>query len=214
MKNKRLVSAIMGAISLLLVPGIAVAGSATEWVQATVSEMQNTLPKESQGESLTQEQIDQISRLVGKSFNFQKLAQMVLGRHWKERTPKEREEFTSLFRQLLEQSHVLKMTTEAKAEQRFVGEQVEGDRAVVQAIAKVDDSEIPVEYILVRQNGAWQIYDLGIDGMRLSQIYRSQFNKVISKDSYAELIKRMRMKLEEIAMDQEMSASYSRVSSK
>lgn len=215
MTNKRFACAVIGAVSFLLVPSMAPAGShsATEWVQTTVADMQNVLPEQGQGGRLTPAQLKEVSRLVDDSFHFPKLAQMVLGRHWKNRTPAERKEFIALFRQLLEKSHVMRMATEGKAEQRFVGEEVEKDRAVVQAVAKVDDSEIPIEYILVRQNGTWKIYDLGVDGMRLSQIYRSQFNKVISRGSYGDLVQRMKMKLEEIELEQKASvSSYSQVS--
>lgn len=213
MIDKRIVCAVMA--SFLLVPSMAPAGSRspTERVQAAVLEMQNAIPEQRDGEALTPEQAEQVSRLIGNHFDFPKLARMVLGRHWKKRTPAEQKEFVSLFTELLERSHMMKMSTQAKAEQRFVGEEVKEDQAVVQAIAKVDDSEIPVEYILGQQNGTWKIYDLGIDGTRLSQIYRSQFNKVISKGSYDDLIRRMKIKLEEIELDQEITrASYSQVS--
>ncbi len=64
-----------------------------------------------------------------------------------------------------------------------------------------DDTEIPVDYYLIRQNGSWKICDLGIDGMRLSMIYRAQFNRVISKDSYKDLVRRMQNKLQEVAYE-------------
>jgi phospholipid transport system substrate-binding protein len=215
MTNQRFACAVIGAVSFLLVPRVAPAGSQspTEWVQTTVAEMQNVLPEQGQGGTLTPAQLKEVSRLVNDSFHFPKLAQMVLGRHWKDRTTAERKEFITLFQQLLEKSHVMRMATEGKAEQRFVSEEVEKDRAIVQAVAKVDDSDIPIEYILVQQNGTWKIYDLGVDGMRLSQIYRSQFNKVISRSSYDDLIQRMKMKLEEIELEQKASvSSYSQVS--
>lgn len=215
MTNKRFACAVIGAVSLLLVPRMAPAGppSPTEWVQTTLAEMQNVLPEQGQGRELTPEQLKEVSRLVSDSWHFPKLAQTVLGRHWKDRTAAERKEFIALFQLLFEKSHVMKMATEGKAEQRFVGEEIEKDRAIVQAVAKVDDSEIPIEYILVRQNGTWKIYDLGVDGMRLSQSYRAQFNKVISRGSYKDLIQRMKMKLEEIELDEKASvSSYSQVS--
>jgi phospholipid transport system substrate-binding protein len=95
----------------------------------------------------------------------------------------------------------MKIPSKAKAEQRYVGERIEGDRAVVQAVVMAEDNEIPIDYALVRYNGTWKIYDLGIDGMRLSEIYRSQFNKVISSASYDELVRRMQIKLQESAVE-------------
>lgn len=215
MKNKQLACAVIGTVAVLLVPRMGVAETPTEWVKTSVSEMQNVLPNGAQGESLTEEQVEKVSRLLDDKFDFAKLARMVLGRHWNKRTPAEQKEFVTLFQQLIEQSHVVRMATEAKAEQRFVGEEVEEDQALVEAVAMVDESEVPIEYVLIRNNGTWKIYDLGVDGMRLSQIYRAQFNKVISRDSYDHLIQRMKMKLEEIEMDNgKPGSSYSKVSSR
>jgi phospholipid transport system substrate-binding protein len=95
----------------------------------------------------------------------------------------------------------MKLSTKVKAEQRYLGERIEGDRAVVQAVVMAEDNEVPIDYALVRHNGTWKIYDLGIDGTLLSEIYRSQFNKVISSGSYDELVRRMEIKLQEFAVE-------------
>jgi phospholipid transport system substrate-binding protein len=39
------------------------------------------------------------------------------------------------------------------------------------------------------------VYDIVIEGLSLANNYRTQFNTIIVQDSYAALVKRMRLKL-------------------
>lgn len=185
----------------IALPGLAVAGSPTDWVQGTILEVKNTLAIQDSGTELTPEQALEISRVFGNRFSFQEMARLALGQHWQQLSAQERTKFVRLFRGLMEQSHLWRLSTHAGVEQRYVGERIEGDRAVVQALVKADDGDIPVDYILVPHNGSWKISDLNIDGVKLSATYRSEFNRVISKSSYKELVRKMSVKLEEVTME-------------
>ena len=49
--------------------------------------------------------------------------------------------------------------------------------------------------------GTWMVYDVGVEGERWVEGFRSQFNDVITKKSYKELIKMMKKKLVEVKED-------------
>lgn len=201
MKINQSFRVVISAVSFLLVPTLGLAGSPTEWVRASVAQMKNSLAEHEPGERLSREKIMEVSRLIADRFDFFEMARLSLGRHWQQRSPKERQEFVQLFRNLLQQSHFMKMTNEARSEQRFLGERIDGERAVVHAMVMEEQSEVPIDYHLIRNNGHWRIFDVGVDGMRLSHVYRTQFNKVIARGSYDELIKRMQIKLQEVAFE-------------
>ena len=59
------------------------------------------------------------------------------------------------------------------------------------------DLPVTVEYRLLHKNNDWKVYDIVIEGVSLVNNYRTQFNTIILKDSYAGLIKQMRLKLEQ-----------------
>lgn len=201
MKINTLVFRLAVLATCIALPGLAVAGSPTDWVQGTILEVKNTLAIQDSGTELTPEQVLDISRVLGNRFSFREMARLALGRHWQQLSAQERTEFVQLFRGLLERSHLWKLSAQAGVEQRYVGERIEGDRAVVQALVQADDGELPISYILVPHNGSWKICDLNIDGVKLSATYRSEFNRVISKSSYKELVRKMSAKLEEVAME-------------
>ena len=59
------------------------------------------------------------------------------------------------------------------------------------------DLPAAVEYRLLQRDGNWKVYDIVIEGVSLVNNYRTQFNTIIMKDSYAGLVKQMRLKLEQ-----------------
>ena len=65
-------------------------------------------------------------------------------------------------------------------------------------IVSTKGEEFSVNYKLLRTNGAWRIYDVVVEHISLVNNYRSQFNRVISNSSYADLIKRIDQKLKEL----------------
>ena len=201
MKINTLVLQLVVLAASVALPGLAMAGSPTAWVQGTVVEVTSTLVTRDSGADLTLDQVKEVSRILGKRFSFGEMARLALGQYWKELSARERTEFVQLFRNLLERSQLWNLSTHAGAEQRYVGERMEGDRAVVRALVQADGGEVPVDYFLLPYNGSWKIFDLSIDGVRLSHMYRAEFNRVISKSSYKELVRRMSAKLEEVAME-------------
>jgi phospholipid transport system substrate-binding protein len=186
--------------TFLALPGLAMAGPPTDVVQSTVVEMRSTVAVEDLGAELTREQVIKISRVLQNRFSFREMARLVLGQHWQPLSAQERTEFVQLFRGLLVRSFLLKMTTHPEVEQHYVGERIEGDRAVVQALVRTDMGELLVDYFLLPHNGSWKICDLTIDGVRLSHAYRADIHRVISLSSYKELVRQMSVKLEEVTM--------------
>jgi len=54
-----------------------------------------------------------------------------------------------------------------------------------------------VDARLLRREGRWFIYDVSIEGISLLSNYRSQFDRIIRKSSYEELIHRLKAKRDE-----------------
>ena len=59
------------------------------------------------------------------------------------------------------------------------------------------DANVEVVYQLLRRDGNWQIYDIVIEGVSLVNNYRTQFNNIISQESYEGLVKKLKLKLEQ-----------------
>ncbi len=135
-------------------------------------------------------------------FDFTEMAKRSLGIHWGKRTPQEREEFVTLFADLLEHSYATRLETYTDQEVLYTKEQVEDTFGLVATmiVSTKENINIPMEYKLLRQDNQWKVYDVVIDGISMVSNYRSQFNRIIETSSYAELVQRMRVKQESEAL--------------
>jgi phospholipid transport system substrate-binding protein len=125
------------------------------------------------------------------------VGQWAMGKHWEARSPAEQQEFITLLEQLFAKIAF------AKSAQFFgdlhitvTGEKISGQRAVVKTTVRhPKEGLVSIDYQLVQNNGTWRIRDILLDDVSLATNLRSQFNKIITEHSYAELLRRMREKL-------------------
>lgn len=148
----------------------------------------------------SEERRTKIRQAVLQRFGFEEMAQRAMGQHWRTLTPQQQQEFVALFTDLLERSYINRIENFSGGRQgvRYPKEEVANDQATVHTeIVSGRDLPATVEYRLLRQDGDWKVYDIVIEGVSLVNNYRTQFNTIILKDSYAGLIKQMRLKLDQ-----------------
>ena len=134
-----------------------------------------------------------VRRIAHEVFDVQETARRALGRHWRGRTPTEREEFVQLFAELMESTYISRIDLYGGERLRFVDEKIDGEHAVVRArIVTRGGTEVPVEGRMLRRGDRWLIYDVVIEGVSLIANYRSQFDRIIRSSSFADLVKRLR----------------------
>jgi len=61
-------------------------------------------------------------------------------------------------------------------------------------------ADFSVSYKLAREDGNWQIYDILVENVSLINSYRVQFARVITRQSYKELVEKIRQKTGEIPL--------------
>jgi len=139
-----------------------------------------------------------VRQVANDIFDFSETAKRSLARHWAPRTQAERDEFVSLFSDLLERSYIGKIELYGGEKVQFVGESVEGEGAVVRTkLITKQGTEIPIDYRMLHRGEKWLVYDVVIEGVSLISNYRTQFNKIITTSSFQELLKKMKTKQEE-----------------
>lgn len=140
-----------------------------------------------------------IRTILNDRFDFAEMARRSLAKHWKGRTPEEQKEFVSIFSDLLERSYIGKI-------EKYTNEKITYDREKIKGKGKyglvatsivTDKVDIPINYKLINKNNIWVVYDVTIEGVSFVSTYRSQYNEVITRDSYAKLIEQMKDKLKE-----------------
>jgi phospholipid transport system substrate-binding protein len=149
----------------------------------------------------------EIRRVAGRLFDFNEMARRTLARHWSDRTAGEREEFVSLFRDLLERSYLTRLENYSGERIVYLGETVDGEFATVRSkIVTGTSSEMTLSYRLHLAGQRWAVYDILIEGVSFVGSYRSQFHRIISKGSYEELVRKLRQDNSESAVRVERTA--------
>ena len=143
----------------------------------------------------TKERRDQLKQILFTRFDFTEMAKRALGADWRRRTPKEQEEFVQLFTELLEHAYadIIESYTEDKI--IYVGEKLDGNYAdVASKVLASNGAEYSLNYKAHLVNSEWRVYDVIAENISVVNNFRSQFNRVIAKSSYEELVRRLKEK--------------------
>jgi phospholipid transport system substrate-binding protein len=144
---------------------------------------------------------EEVRKLVGGFLDYQELAKRSLARHWDEITPKQRTEFTETLRQLVERSYLKQIHGSPNYKIKYEKEEKAGNEATVDATlhttSKGKKVDVALEYKMIGKEGKWVVYDVITDEQSMLENYRAEFNKIITKDGFDALMKRMHKKLEE-----------------
>jgi phospholipid transport system substrate-binding protein len=134
------------------------------------------------------ERIDRLRAIAHPIFDFKEMAKRTLGPHWRKRTPAEQQEFVKLFRDFLEKIYSNRVDLYAGEKVIFGRETVDDEFAQVEStVINAKGEELSVVYRLRRADGKWKVYDAVVENISIVNNYRSQFDRVISKDSFDEL---------------------------
>ncbi|MCX5896391.1 MAG: ABC transporter substrate-binding protein [Proteobacteria bacterium] len=139
-----------------------------------------------------------VMRSVGDElFDWEEMAKRSLAVYWRDRSPEEKKEFTKLFTDLLEHTYMGKIESYSGEKILYTKETVEDQYALVETkVVTKQDVEYPVNYWVINRQGRWLVYDVSIEGVSLVKNYRTQFNEILARSSYQELVKKLKEKQE------------------
>ncbi|GEM_PF-5069715 len=185
----------------------ATAGTPTRAIQ----ELENKTDSYKTSEKLSAEDRNYNAKLkheiITGTFNIQELCRLSLDQHWAKLSPGQQSEFVSLMIQLLEKKAILsKEQSKTKGQQYFV--KYLGDtyldpqktRAKTKTLIQIPKEQlrIAINYKLIKVGKQWKVFDVIVDDASLLDNYKYQFNSIITKYGYPELVTRIRKKLSEI----------------
>jgi len=182
----------------LAISGSSIAGGPTEDVRKTTDKLIAIVSDPALKEpDKAREKATRIRKAVDERFDWEEMSKRTLARYWKRRTEREKEEFVDLFGKLLERTYLDKVEGYSGEKVLYVGERVDRNYGIVVVkIVTKKDTEILVKYKLKKKGGKWLVYDISIEGVSLVNNYRKQFNSIMTRSSYEDLVKKLRTKVE------------------
>jgi len=191
-------TALVLALALVLAAPPARAGAPTEQLKAQIDRVLKLIDDPALKDNPKDKRVA-VRKIADDIFDFGETAKRALGRHWAARTQAERDEFVQLFGDLLERSYISKIELYGGEKIQYMSDRIEDDQAaVLSKLVTKAGSDVPIEYRMLKKGDRWLVYDVIIEGVSLVANYRTQFNKIIQTSSYAELVKKMKSRQEEM----------------
>jgi phospholipid transport system substrate-binding protein len=126
------------------------------------------------------------------NFDFNRMTQLALGKHWPRATAKQKQDLVTEFRNLLVRTYSSSLT-------EFTNQTVEfkplalkpGDTDVTvrSEIRQPGGQPIPIDYSMYKTAFGWKVYDVTIDSVSLVTNYRASFANTIRQQGIDGLIK-------------------------
>jgi phospholipid transport system substrate-binding protein len=181
---------------LLAAAGTATAAGPTETVKAAVQQV-FAQPGDSAVKTVSPaERRAQIRKITETLFDFDEMSQRSLGAAWAKASSTEQREFVRLFGSLIANAYMGRIEQYAGEPITYVDERIDGDDARVKSqVVTPKGSEVGIEYRLYHgTDGRWTVYDIYVDGFSLVGSYKAQFNRLLQRGSFADLLKQLRQK--------------------
>jgi phospholipid transport system substrate-binding protein len=178
-----------------LPPASGWAGEPTEQLQTQLERVLKVVQDSEAKKGGRVEQRRAVRKIAEEIFDFGDTARRALARHWAQRSAAEREEFVAVFTDVFEHAYLSKVELLQGDRVAYLGDSVEGGVAKVRTrLTTKQGSQLDVDYRMQQRgsSGRWMVYDVLIEGVSLVDNYRNQFNSVIQRSSYQELVRRLK----------------------
>ena len=146
--------------------------------------------------------------ILEQLFDFREFSRRVLASNWKNFTPSQRDEFVRVFTEFLGKFYMGKVQEKYRDERlNYVGQEM---KSATQALVNIEvvwrGQEIPVDLWMIKREGMWKIYDIQVLGISAVRNYRAQFKSLLSKETPAQVIQRIKDKIREIDSEKQNSS--------
>lgn len=135
-----------------------------------------------------------VDKIVLPHFDFERITQTAVGKHWRDASAQQRRALVEAFRQVLVRTYARALLSYSGEEIRYLPVKPGRSPSMVTVSTEVREPgapPVPVDYRLYLQGGAWKVYDVVIDHVSLVSNYRGSFNAEVRKGGIDGLIARL-----------------------
>ena len=180
------------ALSGSLAAGQSVRASPTEVIKQSNARLVSILRP---GKSATSAEQAEVLKIITETTDFPTVARTIFGARWDTVSDDQRRDFISYFSRLVGVAAIEKMGRARADQVRYLDEEIRANHAIVRTEAMFQGKHVPLDYSLTLIGGDWRVTDYRLDGVLSTDSYRKQFNRVLQKDTFADLLKRLKAKV-------------------
>lgn len=151
-----------------------------------------------QSEKPQEEKISSIKNITNEIFDWRLIGQYALAQNWKNFNTKEKEEFISVFSNLIFKTYFFRVKKDENDFELIFLNRIKKreTKATIKTIISRGKTKINIEYELIFKDKNWKIYNIKIESLSLVLNYRVQFNSFLKDKSPKDLIEVLKEKVE------------------
>jgi phospholipid transport system substrate-binding protein len=141
----------------------------------------------------------QVAAVLDAMIDYEELAKRSLSSHWGDLSDAQHKEFTGILKNLVRRNYERNVKNILDYRVEYLGEEPGSEGVVVHSRASSAsnprEEPIAIDYQLLGAGGGWRVVDVVTEGSSLVNNYKNQFHRIIQKDGYDVLVRRMKDKL-------------------
>lgn len=142
---------------------------------------------------------EKVTTSVRGFLDIDELGKRAMADNWAKLTKEQQAQFLTVLRDLIEANYVKGLRANVDYAVDYTGESTDKDGNItvttsIKAQRKGKPYKIEVDYVLIKQGNALKAFDVKTDGVGLVENYRVMFQKIIDREKFEGLIKRMQDK--------------------
>lgn len=138
-----------------------------------------------------------VHELILPHFDFVRISQWVLGKHWRTANPQQRSKFIEEFRTLLVRTYAMALLEYADRPIKFLPVHADPQGETVTIKTEVEgpgNQPVPMNYRLHIKGNEWKVFDVSVDRVSLISTYRASFASEIRQGGLDALISSLETK--------------------
>ncbi|HMI83511.1 MAG TPA: ABC transporter substrate-binding protein [Polyangiaceae bacterium] len=142
----------------------------------------------------------QVAAVIDGMIDYETLTKRSLAGHWADLSDAQHKEFTDILRSLVRRNYERNIKNILDYRVEYLGEEPGSEESVVvhsraSSAGNTREEPISIDYQLTKMAGGWRVVDVVTEGSSLVNNYKNQFHRIIQKDGYDVLVRRMKEKL-------------------
>ena len=187
----------LNLLVLSMVPIQVHADSALDTIKSRVNQVLVVLRDPAlKSESAKELKKKRLRLIFDNTFEYVELSKSTLSRNWDKLKPDQQKEFMQLYKALLEKVYMDTILSYKDQEvvigkERALGEnRVEVDTKLISG-----STETPINFRMISKSSEWWVYDFVVENISVVANYRSQFNRILTKESPEGMLEIIRKKV-------------------